>query len=165
MESNPTFEQRVHHIGSALRAADSTLSVAESCTGGMLGAAMTSIPGSSEYFRGGIIAYSNEIKHEILRVPTDTLTQFGAVSEQTVEFMLRGVARLFSSRCAAATSGIAGPGGGTEKKPVGLVYYGTLVGEKIRVERQIFSGDRTSVRDQATEATLSQLLAELQAGK
>ncbi len=165
MESNLSFESRIQTLGRALRDSEYTLAVAESCTGGLLGAAITSVSGSSRYFRGGIIAYSNEIKHDLLGIPTATLDRFGAVSEETVKAMLNGVARLFSVQCAAAVSGIAGPGGGTEEKPVGLVYYGTRVGGKIRVERQIFTGDRNSVRNQATEAILSQLIDELPAHK
>ncbi len=163
MESNLSFENLAQELGRALRDSEHTLAVAESCTGGLLGATITSVSGSSKYFRGGIIAYSNEIKHDLLGIPTATLDQFGAVSEETVEAMLTGVARLFSAQYAAAVSGIAGPGGGTEEKPVGLVYYGTMVGGKIRVKRQIFTGDRCSVRNQATEAILSQLIDELPA--
>ena len=103
------------------------LSTAESCTGGGVAAAITSCPGSSDVFKGAVVAYSNEVKSSLLGVSEDTLRLFGAVSEETVREMAAGVSSVMKSDCAIATSGIAGPGGGTKEKPVGTVWVATLV--------------------------------------
>ena len=116
------IKQLAQKVNDALRAKEVTLSTAESCTGGGIAAAITSIPGSSEIFKGGIVAYSNEVKQSVLSVSEKTLQDYGAVSEATVQQMAAGVARLMQTECAIATSGIAGPGGGTAEKPVGTVW-------------------------------------------
>lgn len=104
-----------------------TLATAESCTGGGIASAITAIPGSSAVFKGAVVAYANEIKQSILRVNEETLLQHGAVSEATVIEMATGVAHLMQTDCAIATSGIAGPGGGTKEKPVGTVWIATYI--------------------------------------
>lgn len=104
-----------------------TLSTAESCTGGAIAAAITSCPGSSRIFKGAIVAYANEIKNSLLGVPEKTLSEKGAVSEETARAMATGVSTLMRTDCAIATTGIAGPGGGTEEKPVGTVWVGIAV--------------------------------------
>ncbi len=109
-------------INDALRKRGFTLSVAESCTGGGIAAAITAVPGSSEIFKGGVVAYANEVKHGLLAVSDDALRTYGAVSETVVKQMVTGVATLMRTTCAVATSGIAGPGGGTVDKPVGTVW-------------------------------------------
>ncbi|HEX7510996.1 MAG TPA: nicotinamide-nucleotide amidohydrolase family protein, partial [Chitinivibrionales bacterium] len=109
-------------LGALLIEKGLTLSVAESCTGGMIGAAITSVAGSSKYFKGGVIAYANEIKEKVLGVPKELLETKGAVSAEVVEVMARGVAELCKTQCGIAVSGIAGPDGGTDEKPVGLVF-------------------------------------------
>lgn len=109
-------------IGRLLRKKGLTLSTAESCTGGGIAALITSVPGSSQYFKGGIIAYSNEIKQKMLHVSTETLKTWGAVSRETVVEMALGAAKEFHSDCVIATSGIAGPDGGTLEKPVGTIW-------------------------------------------
>lgn len=99
-----------------------TLSTAESCTGGGISALVTSVPGSSAYFKGSVVAYSNEVKHELLKVSVDTLEKYGAVSRETVMEMAKGAMDTLKTECAVATSGIAGPGGGTIGKPVGTIW-------------------------------------------
>lgn len=109
-------------VGELLKNENLTLSTAESCTGGGIAAALTSVPGSSEYFKGGVVAYSNEVKEHILHVQSATLNQHGAVSRETVYEMAKGVMEVIGTDCAIATSGIAGPGGGTKEKPVGTIW-------------------------------------------
>ena len=115
-------------VNEALRERGFTLSTAESCTGGGVAAAVTSVPGSSEIFKGGVVAYANEIKRDVLSVSEESLLTHGAVSEDVVRQMVAGVASLMHTECAIATSGVAGPGGGTPEKPVGTVWTAFLVG-------------------------------------
>ena len=114
-------------INELLRGRHMTLSTAESCTGGGIAAAITSCPGSSDVFKGSVVAYANEIKSSVLAVPESILTEYGAVSEATVRAMAAGVSSLMKTDCAVATSGIAGPGGGTDEKPVGTVWVAAVV--------------------------------------
>ena len=109
-------------IGDKLRAAGKTLALAESCTGGHLSELITSVPGCSDYYKGSVTSYSNEVKMKVLGVRSETLAQFGAVSEQCVREMAAGVLRALDTDYAAATSGIAGPGGGSPEKPVGTAW-------------------------------------------
>ena len=118
-------------VNEALRERGFTLSTAESCTGGGVAAAVTSVPGSSEIFKGGVVAYANEIKRDVLSVSEESLLTHGAVSEEVVRQMVAGVASLMYTECAIATSGVAGPGGGTPEKPVGTVWTAFLVGGNI----------------------------------
>ena len=111
-------------VGQLLRDRKETLAVAESCTGGGLGAILTEIPGSSDYFRGGVIAYANEVKQSLLQVSGDDLAQFGAVSDPVAQQMAIGVKKALNTSWGISITGIAGPGGGTEEKPVGLIYIG-----------------------------------------
>jgi competence/damage-inducible protein CinA C-terminal domain len=131
-----------------------TLSVAESCTGGMVGSLLTSIPGSSEFFLGGVVTYSNLSKENILHVSPSTLEQFGAVSKETALEMAVGVMNLFDSDVSAAVTGIAGPGGGTELKPIGLVFTSVSDGKTSDVRKHLFNGDRKTIRESATKAVL-----------
>ena len=114
-------------VNEALRERGFTLSTAESCTGGGVAAAVTSVPGSSEIFKGGVVAYAKEIKRDVLFVSEESLLTHGAVSEEVVRQMVAGVASLMHTECAIATSGVAGPGGGTPEKPVGTVWTAFLV--------------------------------------
>ncbi|MBM3330611.1 CinA family protein [candidate division WOR-3 bacterium] len=141
-------------VGRLLKKTGLTLSVAESCTGGLIGDRLTDVPGSSEYFVGGVIAYSNEVKTRVLGVREPTLTKWGAVSEPTVREMAAGVRRKFATQVGVAVSGIAGPGGGTGAKPVGLVYICVTTAERVMVERHLFRGGRRSVKEQSAEAAL-----------
>ncbi|MBW6411478.1 competence/damage-inducible protein A [Clostridium weizhouense] len=127
-----------------------TISTAESCTGGMIAAKLVSYPGVSEVFLEGCVTYSNEAKHSRLNVSTDTLDKYGAVSYETAKEMAEGVAKTSNTDVSIVTTGVAGPGGGTDEKPVGLVYIGLYIKGKVSVEKHIFKGDRNKVRTQAT---------------
>ena len=122
-------------IGELLKAKKMTLSTAESCTGGSIAALITSVPGSSEYFKGGVVAYSNEVKMNMLHVSPETLQKYGAVSRETVIEMVQGVMESMKTDCAVATSGIAGPGGGTPEKPVGTIWMAVACGGLIVTEK------------------------------
>lgn len=123
-------------IGNLLKEKNLTVSTAESCTGGSIAAHLTSVPGSSEYFKGGIVAYSNEIKEALLHVSPQTLEKHGAVSEETVTEMVKGAMEALKTDCAVSTSGIAGPGGGTKEKPVGTVWIAAAYKNEIRTMKQ-----------------------------
>lgn len=141
-------------LGQLLKARGLTLAVAESCTGGLIGDMLTDVPASSEYFAGGVIAYANAAKVALLGVSRLTLSKWGAVSEQTVKEMAAGVCRRFRAQVGLAVSGVAGPGGGTRTKPVGLVYVGAQFGARQEAERRLFKGKRRSVKEQAAVAAL-----------
>lgn len=123
-------------MGELLHAREITLSTAESCTGGGIAAQITSVPGSSAYFAGGIVAYSNEIKQRLLGVSPQTLQNFGAVSRQTAEEMVKGAMKTLKTDCAISTTGVAGPGGGTKEKPVGLIWIAAAYKNEIRFMKQ-----------------------------
>jgi len=147
----------------ALRTGRHRLGVAESCTGGMIGERITNIPGASDTFIGGVVAYADVIKTAALKVPLETLEAYGAVSEATVRAMAEGAQRLFSADCAIAVTGIAGPGGGAPEKPVGTVWLAARVHTTTRALRRVLPGDRDDVRRRATQAGLDllrRLLAE-----
>ena len=134
------------------------LVTAESCTGGMIAAAMTDLAGSSAIFDRGFVTYSNEAKREQLNVNRLTLDQFGAVSREVAEEMAKGALANSEADAAISVTGIAGPSGGSDEKPVGLVYIGTLVkGSAPHVTKNIFEGDRAAIRTQAAETALKQL--------
>ena len=147
----------------ALRQGRHRLAVAESCTGGMLGERITNIPGASDTFIGGVVAYADVIKTAALKVPLETLEAYGAVSEATVRAMAEGAQRLFSADCTIAVTGIAGPGGGTPEKPVGTVWLAARVHTSTRALVRVLPGDRAEVRRRAAQAGLD-LLRRLLAG-
>jgi nicotinamide-nucleotide amidase len=147
--------------GEALRKAGLTVAVAESCTGGLLGKRLTDVPGSSDYFLGGVTAYDNLVKIDVLDVPAGLLAQYGAVSEETAAAMAEGVCRLLHSDCALSTTGIAGPDGGSEEKPVGLVYVGNVARGVTEVERLRLFGSRDQIRERAAYAALDLLRRRL----
>ena len=151
-------------VGRLLKRKDLTLAVAESCTGGLVGDRITDVPGSSEYFVGGVIAYSNAAKTRMLGVRKQTIARWGAVSEQTVKEMATGVCRRFGTQLGVAVSGIAGPGGGSKTKPVGLVYVCVRAGRRLAVERHLFRGGRRAVKEQSAAAAL-QLCRQVLEGK
>ena len=126
-----------------------TLGTAESCTGGMIAAAITDMPGSSQIFSGSIVSYSNSVKTKLLGVPQTLLDKYGAVSAECARVMVAGAAKALDVDAAVAVSGIAGPDGGTDEKPVGLVYIAALLHDEIIVSRNIFPGNRDSVRNRA----------------
>jgi len=148
----------------ALKAKGLTMSAAESCTGGMIGCSITSEPGSSEVFLGSAVTYSNESKETILGVKSSTLAEHGAVSEETAREMVLGSVRVYCSDLAVAVTGIAGPGGATPDKPVGLVYIAVADGPRTIVSRNVFKGDRQSVREQ-TASEAMRMLRELAEGR
>lgn len=146
-------------LNSLFRGREWTLATAESCTGGLLGDLITDQPGSSEFFLGGVITYSNQAKCDLLGVGGDILQNWGAVSSPTALAMAHGVRKLFGSSIGVAITGIAGPGGGSPKKPVGLVFIAVVGGGEETVERHIFSGDRQGIKRQAADRTLALLQA------
>ena len=138
-----------------------TISVAESCTGGMVSSNLINYPGISSVFMEGCITYSNEAKMKSLGVKKETLDKFGAVSEETAREMAEGIARRYNTNIGISTTGIAGPEGGTKEKPVGLVYFGIYINGKTIVKRYIFNGSRQQVRLRATKTILNDLRLEL----
>jgi PncC family amidohydrolase len=131
-----------------------TLAVAESCTGGLVGHLLTNIPGSSAYFKGGVIAYAYESKVRILGVKQETLELHGAVSQETVLEMARGVRQLFQTDIGLSISGIAGPDGGSPEKPVGLTWIGLCAEDFDQAENFLWQGDRLQVKEQSASQAL-----------
>lgn len=148
-------------MGDILKRKGLTFAVAESCTGGLLGGRVTSVAGSSSYFRGGVIAYDNDVKRDILGVPREDLEAHGAVSGQVARAMAAGAARLFGAGCAASVTGIAGPGGGTAQKPVGLVFVGIFFAGETDSRPFRFDGSRDEIRAQSVAAALDFLIGVL----
>jgi len=139
----------VEALAENLRAKGWWLATAESCTGGLIASELTNVPGSSAWYMGGVIAYSNKVKQQMLDVPSDVLAASGAVSRETVLAMARGAARRFGAECALAVSGIAGPDGGTPDKPVGTVWIGWCVNGQATAEVFQFGGGRLDVKRQS----------------
>jgi nicotinamide-nucleotide amidase len=148
-------------VGTMLKERGLTVAVAESCTAGLVGKRFTDIAGSSDYFLGGVIAYHNDVKAEVLGVPEGMLAQFGAVSSEVAAAMAEGVKRLLHSDCAVSTTGVAGPGGGTAEKPVGLVFIGSVLHGVAEVERLQLWGRRDQVRERAALAAIDLLRRRL----
>ena len=134
-----------------------TVGLAESCTGGLLAAQITEIPGSSAYFRGSVVAYHNKVKRKILKVPATILRKFGAVSAETAQAMARGARKVTGAHIGLSITGIAGPSGGTPEKPVGLVYIGLDARRLREVFKFDFIGERSEIRRQACERGLELL--------
>lgn len=149
-----TLEQSVVDL---LKENELTMTTAESCTGGMLAARIVSVPGASEMFKEGFITYSNKAKRKYLGVRKSTLDKYGAVSEQTAKEMAKGGWGFTKSDVCVSITGIAGPDGGTDKKPVGLVYIGVSVCGNVLVREYRFSGNRSKIRENATSYALIQL--------
>ena len=143
---------------SLLRERGKTMAAAESCTGGMIGSSITDLPGCSDVFMGSAVTYSNDAKMSILGVSEDTLMEHGAVSAETAREMASGACRVFNSDYSVAVTGIAGPGGATETKPVGLVYIAVADGPRTVATRNFFQGDRRSVREQTVDEALGLLI-------
>ncbi|MBR5475204.1 MAG: CinA family protein [Bacteroidaceae bacterium] len=149
-------------VNDALRARSLTLATAESCTGGSIAAAITSMSGSSDIFKGGVVAYSNEIKERLLGVAHETLENYGAVSEPVVREMALGAKSAIRCDCAVATSGIAGPSGGTPEKPVGTVWVAVAVGETVYTKLlQLVDNGRLANINATVEKVLELLLEKL----
>ena len=142
-------------LGAALSASGKTLAVAESCTGGLLGGAITSIPGSSLYFSGGVVTYANSAKISLLGVPPDLVAARGAVSREVALAMAEGVLSLFRADLAIAVTGVAGPGGGSRGKPVGTVWLAVVALGGVRYAHRFrFPGGREAVRRETVRASL-----------
>lgn len=140
-----------------LKARGLTCATAESCTGGGVGSAITSVAGSSAVFAGGVISYSNEVKRDVLGVSAEDLARVGAVSGEVAAQMAAGVRKLLNVDLAVSLTGIAGPDGGSAEKPVGLVWFGLATRAGVRTEKAIFRGDRARVREQAVTHALGML--------
>jgi len=145
-------------VGQILKSKGVTVSTAESCTGGGIAALLTSVSGSSDYFKGGIVAYSNQVKIDLLHVSEDTLKQCGAVSRETVVEMVKGAMKSLKTECAVATSGIAGPGGGTLLKPVGTIWIAAAYKNKIVTLKQEGDDGRTQNVQKAIQNALLLLI-------
>ena len=137
------------------------IAVAESCTGGMVSASLINYPGISSVFMEGCVTYSNEAKMKSLGVKKETLDVYGAVSDKCAKEMASGVAARYNTNVGIATTGIAGPGGGPDEKPVGLVYFGIYINGKVITKKYVFNGDRQGVRERATRTILNDLRLEL----
>ena len=145
-------------VGAALAARGLRLGIAESCTGGLVSSLVTDVPGSSAWYAGTVVAYDDALKRELLGVPAETLARHGAVSAETCAAMLRGVRDRLGTACAIAVTGIAGPGGGTPSKPVGLIHVGVDVDGAVRLEERRWPGTRREVKARAARAALLLLL-------
>lgn len=148
-------------IGELLRRRKLTLATAESCTGGLVGHRLTSVPGSSDYYLGGVVAYSYDAKERVLGVRHDTLYDFGAVSAETALEMARGARRLLHADLAVAVTGIAGPGGGTPDKPVGLVYIALSSRRQDVYRRFVWNEDRDGNKERSAQAALEMIVEYL----
>ncbi len=158
MSENSSLEEK---IVSLLQEKGWKIASAESCSGGMIASRLVNVSGVSDVFEEGYITYSNAAKHKLLGVSKQSLEQYGAVSSQVAGEMALGAARQARARAAIAVTGIAGPGGGTPQKPVGLVYIGCYVDGKVFVTENYFQGSRQEIRTATTQAALSLLLEKL----
>ncbi|NOZ90811.1 MAG: CinA family protein [Epsilonproteobacteria bacterium] len=151
------IKQITKKIIEILKVDNQTITFAESCTGGRVASAFTAISGASSVLNGSVVSYSNDIKSKWLGVKEKTLIDYGAVSSECVAEMLNGVSKMAEADYAIAISGIAGPTGGTEEKPVGTVYIGIKTPKEIIVKHYLFQGDRNSVQNQATISSIELL--------
>lgn len=157
--------QLAEKVLSEARARKILLATAESCTGGLIGGALTDVPGSSDVVERGFITYSNEAKTDLLGVKEETLKNFGAVSAETAREMAEGALRNSRADIAVSVTGIAGPGGGSAAKPVGLVYIGVASKKNgVRTIKNNFTGDRAGVRRATIEKALDEMLGEIISG-
>ncbi len=156
--------KREEELGRILADRGLTITVAESCTGGLISSRITDVAGASAYFTGAFITYSNRMKEEILSVPPATLIEKGAVSEETALAMARGAMARGRADIALSVTGIAGPEGGTPEKPVGLVWFGLCAGRGSWARRRLFPGDRAAVRNQAADEGIQFVLDYLAGG-
>ncbi len=158
-------ESLAQTVGRLLRDRHLTIATAESCTGGLLGDAITNVPGSSDYFLGGVVAYAYEAKTELLGISQAFLLTHGAVSEETARAMAAGIRERLQADLGLGVTGILGPGGGMPEKPVGLVYIALSTRDKQIVKRFVWSGDRLENKRSSANAALELLREYLQAGQ
>lgn len=151
----PERERLPDMVGQMLCAKGYTISCAESCTGGLLTSTLTDVPGSSAYVMGSVVSYSNDVKSRILHVAEGTLAAHGAVSPETARAMAEGVRNLMQTDVGVGITGIAGPGGGSPEKPVGLVYIAVSTLGKTSVEKNVFSGVRAEIKRAAVNKALA----------
>jgi nicotinamide-nucleotide amidase len=152
---SPTTLESAAALLAMLRERGLTVATAESCTGGLVSAALTAVPGSSDCVLGGLVTYSNDMKMRHLGVPAEVLSSVGAVSDACARQMALGTTEATGAALGISTTGIAGPGGGSAEKPVGLVYIGVArQGGEARVERHVFPGDRAAIRAATVEVAL-----------
>lgn len=150
--------------GSLLREKGLTLAVAESCTGGLLSSLITDVPGSSDYFAGSVVAYSNDIKAALLGVKKSTIEESGAVSKQTATEMALGIKKKLKADLGISITGIAGPGGGTPEKPVGTVYMAVAFKDTVAVKKFLFKGSRKTIKKQSAIAAIEMAVNVLKKG-
>jgi len=162
---NSSITPLTQQLAQILLAKGFKIALAESCTGGLLAAQLTSLAGSSDWFERGFVTYSNQAKEESIGVPKEFIERYGAVSEEVARAMSKGVLKNSLAQVSVAITGIAGPGGGSANKPVGMVCFawGILVNDQIQTRSQTkhFSGDRQSIREQACVYAIESLLAQL----
>ena len=150
-------------LGASCLARDVRVATVESCTGGLVGHVITEVPGSSRYYAGGFVTYSNDVKHLVVGVPQDVLAFHGAVSAQTAMAMATGGRERTGADLAVAVTGIAGPDGGTDEKPVGLTYVAVADAVGLAVRRHVWTGDRSANKRSSAEAALELLLERVEA--
>ena len=141
-------------IGDFLRKKGWTLSIAESCTGGLICDRITNVSGSSDYFMGGMVNYSNESKARHLGIPLEDIKKYGAVSPQVAKKMAQGVRKAFKANFGLSTTGVAGPTGGTKRSPIGRVFIGVAIGKRTWVRQHDFKGSRREIKRKAAERSL-----------
>jgi nicotinamide-nucleotide amidase len=148
----------------AARSSTVTVATAESCTGGLIGHVLTEIPGASDYYLGGAVSYSNDAKERLLGVPAETIARHGAVSAQVAVAMAEGARSAFSAAVAVSVTGIAGPAGGSDAKPVGLTYVAVADAAGHAVRRHVWTGDRSANKRLSASAALQLLVERLEGG-
>ena len=158
------MDQLAKRLAARLKGANATLATAESCTGGWAAQVVTSVAGSSAWFDRGFVTYSNAAKQEMLGVRPETLSVHGAVSEETAREMARGALQRSRATVALSITGVAGPGGGSQEKPVGMVCFAWSRGGEVRSETRHFAGDRESVRRQSVILALEGVILALDGG-
>ena len=161
LTNSQTLTTIAQQLGEILCKKNAKLTIAESCTGGAISEAITSVSGSSQWFEFGFVTYANSAKRQLLGVSEETLEQYGAVSEQVVKQMAQGAIKQSEADYAIAVSGVAGPDGGTEEKPVGTVWLCWQTPSQIWTHKLVLSGDRQAVRTEAVKKSLQQLLQHL----
>ncbi|MGB0445507.1 MAG: nicotinamide-nucleotide amidase [Porticoccaceae bacterium] len=161
LTNSQTLTTIAQQLGEILCKKNAKLTIAESCTGGAISEAITSVSGSSQWFEFGFVTYANSAKRQLLGVSEETLEQYGAVSEQVVKQMAQGAIKQSEADYAIAVSGVAGPDGGTEEKPVGTVWVCWQTPSQIWTHKLVLSGDRQAVRTEAVKKSLQQLLQHL----